>query len=200
MATRLDEAVAPPAGFAGAEELARRLRPGGVEIRSDGGGAGSGVVWRADGVIVTNAHVVHSSRPTVELWDGRELRGRVVALDRQRDLAVVLVDARELGVPGQGEAARLRPGELVFALGHPLGWVGALGMGVVHAVVPGRRGPRWVLADIRLAPGNSGGPLFDARGEVVGINAMVVRGLGVAVPAEVVRAFLREAAVAARAA
>lgn len=200
MATMIEPAVAPAAGVPGAEELARLVRPGVVEVRSDGGGAGSGVVWRPDGVVVTNAHVVRTERATVALWDGRELRGRVVALDRRRDLAVVLVDARELSAPALGEAARLRPGELVFALGNPLGWVGALGMGVVHAVVPGRRGPRWVLADIRLAPGNSGGPLFDARGEVVGINAMVMRGLGVAVPVEVVRGFLREATVAARAA
>jgi serine protease Do len=81
----------------------------------------------------------------------------------------------------------LRTGELVVALGHPFGLPGALSVGVLHAVP--RRNDRWLQADIRLAPGNSGGPLATVDGMVIGINAMIVRGLGIAVPAAAVAAF-----------
>jgi serine protease Do len=80
---------------------------------------------------------------------------------------------------------------LLFAYGHPLGVRGALSMGVLHAVVRRRSGePKFVVADLRLAPGNSGGPLIDAEGRLVGINHMVVNGLGVAIPATTVARFV----------
>jgi serine protease Do len=85
----------------------------------------------------------------------------------------------------------LRTGELVFAHGHPLGIKDSLAMGVLHAVTRDRSGSaRWIVADVRLAPGNSGGPLVDAEGRLVGINSMVVNGLGVAVPASLVQRFV----------
>ncbi|HYS68626.1 MAG TPA: trypsin-like peptidase domain-containing protein, partial [Gemmatimonadaceae bacterium] len=88
----------------------------------------------------------------------------------------------------------LRTGELVFAHGHPLGIRDALAMGVLHAVTRDRsKSPRWIVADVRLAPGNSGGPLVDAEGRLVGINSMVVNGLGVAVPASLVQQFVEKA-------
>ncbi|HXI98786.1 MAG TPA: trypsin-like peptidase domain-containing protein, partial [Gemmatimonadaceae bacterium] len=88
----------------------------------------------------------------------------------------------------------LRPGELVFAHGHPLGIRDALAMGVLHAVTRDRdKSARWIVADVRLAPGNSGGPLVDAEGRLVGINSMVVNGLGVAVPASLVQRFVERA-------
>jgi len=81
----------------------------------------------------------------------------------------------------------------VMAIGNPMGFIGALTRGIVHAVgrLPGLGAQSWVLADVRLAPGNSGGPLADARGDVIGINTMIVHGLGAAVPSNSVSAFLR---------
>jgi serine protease Do len=86
----------------------------------------------------------------------------------------------------------VRPGELAIAIGNPLGFVGALATGVIHAVGPLRGLGRqsWVQADVRLAPGNSGGPLADARGRVIGINTMVAGGLALAIPSNSVRDFL----------
>jgi serine protease Do len=177
-------------------EIAERLRRSTVHVRLDGGsaGSGSGVIWSGDGLIVTNAHVARGERAAVELWDGRELEGRVTARDTRRDLASLRVN----GVSGlepaaPGDSGALRPGELVIAVGNPLGFTGALSTGVVHALGPlAGLGPRnWVQAAVRLLPGNSGGPLADARGRVVGINTMIVRGLALAIPSNTVADFLR---------
>lgn len=93
-----------------------------------------------------------------------------------------------------GHPAELRAGSIVLALGHPWGVPHALSLGVVHAVSRDRRGqPRHIAADVRLAPGNSGGPLVDATGRVVGINAMIVGGLGVAIPVNVVARVIQQA-------
>jgi serine protease Do len=89
------------------------------------------------------------------------------------------------------EDSSLRVGELVVALGHPFGVAGSLSLGIVHALPSD--GDPWIQADVRLAPGNSGGPLATLDGTVVGINAMIVRGLGIAVPARSVRAFAARA-------
>ncbi|HYD51043.1 MAG TPA: trypsin-like peptidase domain-containing protein [Gemmatimonadaceae bacterium] len=187
----LDEATA---------QLAERLRRVTVRIASAGrrGGQGSGVVWHPDGLIVTNAHVAHGERLLVRLPDGRELPGEVVARARSRDLAAIRVHAGELVAAGTMGAAALRPGTLVFAMGAPLGVPDAITAGIVHTTsTRDRQGtPLLVRADIRLAPGNSGGPLADARGRVVGINSMVVGGLGVAIATETVEAFLRRVVVA----
>lgn len=170
-------------------------------------GQGSGIVWSDDGTIVTNAHVVpgrDSSGTLVRLADGRRAPARVVVRDRRRDLAVLVADRAALGaaplpVAVLGEPSRLRPGELLLALGHPLGVAHALAVGVVHASPDARRSP-WLAADLRLAPGNSGGPLADARGRVVGINSMIVGGLGVAISIDAVRRLLADTAAARRAA
>jgi serine protease Do len=91
------------------------------------------------------------------------------------------------------DARGLRPGELVVAVGHPLGVAYAAALGLVHRAPTGGRGPAgWLQADIRLAPGNSGGPLADASGGIVGINAMIVGGLGLAVPTHLVERFVHE--------
>ena len=86
----------------------------------------------------------------------------------------------------------MRVGELAFAVGNPLGIVGALTAGIIHALVPadGAYGQGWIQADIHLAPGNSGGPLADAQGRIIGINSMVAGGLAFAVPSNVVERFL----------
>jgi serine protease Do len=95
-----------------------------------------------------------------------------------------------------GDSGALRVGELVMAIGNPMGFIGALTSGVVHALgsLAGFGRQSWVLADVRLAPGNSGGPLADAYGRVIGINTMIVNRLGAAVPGNAVTAFLRRGA------
>jgi serine protease Do len=158
------------------------------------GGQGAGIGWSPDGTSVTNAHVAVAESANITLSDGRSTLARVVARDPRRDLAVLRIDARSLGghplrAAAIGDPAALRPGEMVLALGHPLGVEHALSMGVVHAAPDARRSP-YIVADIRLAPGNSGGPLADAAGRVVGVNAMIVGGLGVAISVDVVREML----------
>lgn len=186
-----------PALAAGLEldGLAALVRGYTVQIASRNGTAlGSGVVWHPDGLVVTNAHVVRDPRPVLAVSGAGEFEGRVVAQDARRDLALIRIDAAGLVAAPVGDAESLRAGSLVLALGHPLGVAHALTLGVVHAVTTTRGMPRYIAADVRLAPGNSGGPLVDSSGRVVGINAMIVGGLGVAIPSTVVRAFLRDAA------
>ena len=191
--------AAPPAALGGRaglahdiERVAERVRRWTVQVRSGGQGVGSGVIWRGDGLIVTNAHVARSDRAFVALADGRELEARLAVRDARRDLALLVVDASELPAAEQGDPLALRPGEVVMAIGSPWGITGAMALGVVHAVEGSddRGAPRWIRADVRLAPGNSGGPLVDAAGRVVGINAMIVNGLGIAIPTTAVARFL----------
>ncbi len=168
-------------------EVAERLRRSTVQVRTPGSGAGSGVIWSADGLIVTNAHVVRSRRIDVELWNGRVFPAEIQAHDDRRDIASLRIAGGALPAAAAGDSAALRPGEVVIAVGNPLGFVGALTTGVVHAV-----GPRWVQAAVRLAPGNSGGPLADAQGRVIGLNTMIAYGgLALAVPSDAVSAFLK---------
>ena len=175
-------------------EVAARLARVTVHVRADARSAGAGVVWLRDGVIVTNAHVAATPRADIVLPDGRELAARVTARDTRRDLALLTVPASELEAALRADARGLRPGELLVALGHPFGVAYSAALGVVHRAPSAVRGPGgWLHADIRLAPGNSGGPLADGSGRVVGINAMIVNGLGIAVPTHVVERFVREA-------
>jgi len=179
-------------------EVAERLRRSTVEVRTGGSGVGSGVIWTDDGLVITNAHVARADMATLVLADGRTLAGRVTARDRRRDLATIAIaggpSVTGLTPATVGHPSTLRTGDLVVALGNPLGIAGALALGVVHALEPGRAGrPRWIRADIRLAPGNSGGPLADARGRVVGVNTMIANGLGIAVPVTTVARFLADA-------
>ena len=181
----------------GLGEIAERLRRSTVQVRLPGMQAGgSGVISTADGQIVTNAHVARGGHASVELWDGRELPATLLARDARRDLATLKVEASGLPATPFGDSNALRVGELVIAIGNPMGFTGALTTGVVHALgnLPGFGAQSWVLADVRLAPGNSGGPLADAHGRVIGINTMIVHGLGAAVPGNAVSAFLRRSA------
>ena len=178
-------------------ELASVLRRSTVEVQTRGTGAGSGIIWQANGLIVTNAHVARTDRATIVLSDGRAFDGVVTARDPRRDLATIAIDVGSAVLPAAaiGHPTDLRTGDVVVALGHPLGITGALALGVVHVVEVRRGGPRWIRADIRLAPGNSGGPLADARGRVVGVNTLIAGGLGVAVPVTTVARFLADAGV-----
>jgi serine protease Do len=150
------------------------------------------VIWSADGAIITNAHVARASQIRVQLWDGREFDAALVSRDTRRDLAELRISAANLPAASPADSSQVRPGELAIAIGNPLGFVGALTTGVVHAVGPLRRlgSEPWVQADVRLAPGNSGGPLADAHGRVIGINTMVAGSLALAVPSNAVTNFL----------
>lgn len=171
-------------------EIIERLRRSTVSVRAHPTGGGSGVIWAPEGSIVTNAHVVEgsSSAAEVELWDGRRLPARILQRDRRRDLAVLRVDASDLPAVTAGDSSALRPGELAIAVGNPLGFIGAASTGVVH----GFHANSWVVSQLRLAPGNSSGPLANAHGEVVGINAMIAGGLAFAVPSRTVARFLNQ--------
>jgi serine protease Do len=132
----------------------------------------------------------------VVLPGGRRLPAALVAWDRHLDLAALRIEARDLPAATVGDPDRLRPGELVLAVGHPFGVPGAVVTGIVHAA-PARGRPdgrRWIQADLRLAPGNSGGPLADASGRVIGVNTMIAGGLALAVPSHVVQAFVMRSA------
>ena len=169
-----------------------------VEVR-EGPGVGSGLTWARD-VVVTSAHVARAGKLEVRLPDGHVREAWVRFADRERDIAVL--DVPRLGLPAvrRRDPADLRPGQVLFAIGHPLGVRHALSSGILHAVGPLpdgypvpmqlRRLP-WVQADLRLAPGNSGGPVADAEGRVVGVSTMIVGGLALAVPITAVEALVR---------
>jgi serine protease Do len=173
-------------------EIAEQLRRSTVLIQSGGRGSGSGVIWSSDGIVVTNAHVVHASRVVVQLWDGREFEAAIRSRDARGDLARLQIDAANLPAATPADSSLVRPGELAIAIGNPMGFVGALATGVIHATgrLRGLGRQRWVQADVRLAPGNSGGPLANAHGQVIGINTMVAGGLALAIPSNAVRDFL----------
>jgi len=165
---------------------AEQVRRATVQVEGAGRRGGSGVIWRADGLVVTNAHVARGTGGRIRLWDGRLVRATVAARDPQQDLALLQADSGDLPEAAIGDSDALRAGQLVLAVGSPYGHAGAVTVGVMHA----NGGGRWVQADLRLAPGNSGGPLADAEGRVIGINTMVMRGLALAIPSNLVARFV----------
>jgi S1-C subfamily serine protease len=167
-----------------------------LQIRGGGGrpvGAGSAVVVTPDGFLVTSAHVVASGHGgQAALIDGRQFDFEVVGRDGLSDLAVIRGRGRDLPAARLGDADQLRVGQLVVAIGNPLGFAGSVTTGVVSAVgrsLPTRSGgatrviDNVIQTDAALNPGNSGGALADSRGRVIGINSAVAGiGLGLAVP------------------
>jgi serine protease Do len=160
-----------------------------VRIASGRGGEGAGVVWRADGLIVTNAHLAREWA-RVAVGEAR-FEAPVVAWDERLDLAALVVPARGLPVADRRASGTVRVGELVLGVGHPLGVAGALSVGIVHST-----SREAIRSDLRLAPGNSGGPLADAAGRVIGVNAMIADGLGLAVASDAIEAFVARVAEA----
>ena len=178
-----------------AERLLRSVASLRIHRRRPGGpaGGGSAVVLTPDGHLLTSAHVVEGGHGGVATFaDGRELDLTVVGADRLSDLAVVRVHANDLMPAALGDADRLRVGQLVVAVGNPLGFGGSVTAGVVSALgrsmvtrsgATSRVVENVVQTDAALNPGNSGGALADSAARVVGINPAVAGvGLGLAVP------------------
>lgn len=168
--------------------IAMQLQALTVRVFSSLGRHGSGTIWHPRGLVITNAHVAEADVHEVEFSNGDRSPARVVARDPGRDLAALSVSVPHSASPRFRSSRELRPGEMVLALGNPVDGLGAVAAGIVHRRVG--RSP-WLLADIRLAPGNSGGPLADAEGAIVGINSMINNSLGCAITSDAVGDFLR---------
>jgi len=160
-------------------------------------GQGSGFITRSDGVVLTNAHVVEGSSDVhVTLPDGRNFTGKVLGADPLTDVAVVKVVATKLPVAPLGDSARVRPGEWAIAIGNPLGLDNTVTAGIISAIQrtnalgEGQRVP-YLQTDAAVNPGNSGGPLINDRGEVIGINTAIRQapgaGLSFAIPINTAR-------------
>ncbi|MDB4930780.1 MAG: hypothetical protein JWM10_3264, partial [Myxococcaceae bacterium] len=169
-------------------------------------GSGSGVILRDDGVIVTNHHVVEgATRIQVHLRDGRTFAGRVLGSDPSADLAVVKIDARGLPTAGFGDSDAARVGEWVLAIGAPFGLEATVTHGVISATGRGGLGMNevedYLQTDASINPGNSGGALVNLRGEVLGINTLVVgrgQGIGFAVSSRLVQQVVRQVLASGR--
>ncbi len=158
-------------------------------------GEGSGFIVSADGVVLTNAHVVaEASKVTVRLTDGREFDAKVVGTDRKTDIAVLRIDAKNLPTVKIGNPATTRVGEWVVAIGSPYGFENTVTAGIVSAKsrsLPEENYVPFIQTDAAVNPGNSGGPLFNLAGEVIGINSQIYsrtggyQGLSFAIPIDV---------------
>jgi serine protease Do len=172
-----------------------RQQPGPGAPRPESRSLGSGFIISADGYILTNAHVVEGAEEiNVKLTDKRELKARMIGADRRTDIALIKVEAAGLPAVRFGDAAKLKVGEWVLAIGSPFGFENTVTAGIVSA--KGRSLPQenfvpFIQTDVAINPGNSGGPLFNLRGEVVGINSQIYSrtggfmGLSFAIPSDV---------------
>src|SRR5690606_32535507 len=168
----------------------------GPRERTNGGGSGSGFLLTGDGFAVTNSHVVgRQSRLRVTTVEGDTLDADVVAADPATDLALLRVAARDLPHTELGNSEALRVGQLAIAIGNPFGFQSTVSTGVISSLRRSMRGVDGRLIDnviqhtAPLNPGNSGGPLVDSRGRVIGVNTAIIamaQGLGFAVPSQIV--------------
>jgi serine protease Do len=178
--------------------------PGGDQQRHEQPvrGAGSGFIVSPDGYILTNGHVVQgATQVTVRLVDQREFKARVVGTDERTDIAVLKIAASGLPVVRFGDPAKLRPGQWVLAIGSPFGFENSATAGIVSAIgrsLPTENYVPFIQTDVAVNPGNSGGPLFNLEGEVVGINSQIFSrtggfmGVSFAIPIDVAASVERQ--------
>lgn len=174
-------------------------QPGIVQVRTGGRGGGTGIIWHEDGRILTNHHVVAGDKAHVEvmLLDGRTFPATVLHSNPRLDLALLKIDGDNLKRLPAGDSTKLRVGEWVFAIGHPWGQRWVVTAGIVSSMRTAKLADdfttHYIQSDVGLAPGNSGGPLLNADGHVIGINAMIFGGdLSVSIPSSVVSNWLAE--------
>ena len=185
--------VQPPRGsedFFRGTPFEGTFREGAQPIRRRQVGQGSGVIIDPRGYILTNNHVVAGSQEIlVHLYDGREVRGRVVGTDPNFDVALVYIQAPGLRAAPLGDSSRLQVGQIAIAIGSPYGLEQTMTSGIISAT--GRKGlgkgsyGDFIQTDASINPGNSGGPLLDIDGRVIGINSMIAaqaQGIGFAIP------------------
>jgi len=176
-------------------EFFRRFGVPGPQERTPARGMGSGFILSPDGLILTNAHVVAgAAEVTVKLTDKREYRAKVLGVDRPTDVALLKIDARNLPTVRIGEPSELKVGEWVAAIGSPFGFESTVTSGIVSAKwrsLPDGAYVPFIQTDVAVNPGNSGGPLFNMKGEVIGINSQIYsrtggyQGLSFAIPIDV---------------
>ena len=195
-----DEAMADaaPNGSDPMQQFFRRFRQGpGQQMprETPTRGQGSGFIVSADGIILTNAHVVRdASDVTVKLTDRREFSAKVLGSDPRTDIAVLKIDAKDLPTVATGNIKDLRVGEWVLAIGSPFGFENTVTAGVVSAKgrsLPDDSAVPFIQTDVAVNPGNSGGPLFNTRGQVIGVNSQIYtrtggyQGLSFAIPIDI---------------
>jgi len=160
-------------------------------------GAGSGFIVNSDGYILTNTHVVaNAEEVTVRLTDRREFPAKVIGADERTDVAVIKINGTNLPIVKLGDPSRIRPGQWVLAIGSPFGFENSATAGIISATsrsVPGENYVPFIQTDVPVNPGNSGGPLFNMAGEVIGINSQIFSrtggfmGVSFAIPIDVAR-------------
>ncbi len=179
-------------------QVLESVYPGLVIVHNGRQGVGAGIIWSRDGLVLTNNHVVGRSRELgIQLADGPEQVGQLVARRPEADLALLRLPQGVYPAASIGDSLSLRVGEIVLAVGHPWGQPGYVTMGIVSTLGTavdrdGKASIPIIRSDAPLAPGNSGGPLVNALGEVVGINTMIIGGdQGVAIPIHVAAEFIQ---------
>lgn len=187
-------------------EIARNIGPSVVSVTTvtrDGTALGSGVIWRSDGYILTNSHVVEDGKSIkVTLSSGREMSATPLGGDPRVDLAVIKINATGLPTAQLGDSDALQVGQLAIAIGNPYGFERTVTVGVVSALnrnIPGGGSAlmNLIQTDAEINPGNSGGPLLDSRGRIIGINTALVgggggQGVGFAVPINLAQSITRD--------
>ena len=180
-------------------QLADKVGPSLVQVQAGRRGAGAGVVVHEAGLVITNAHVARSKRLQVVDWQGNKRPAMVRAWHGSLDLAALTLESGELPPLALANSRNLQPGNWVLAMGHPFGVSVGATAGVVIGV--GRHLPEaptgghdWLAMSLHLRPGHSGGPVVDAAGQLVGVNArMAGLEVGLAIPSHLISQFLKEA-------
>jgi S1-C subfamily serine protease len=179
-------------------DISERIQASLVRVTNGKRGAGAGTIFQSDGLIVTNAHVVGKGPVKIALPDGQEKDAEILALDRNRDLAMLKIQTQGLSTLPLGDSNSLRAGEWVMAFGHPWGIQGAATAGVIIGLgdqLPERPrfGKDWIAVNLHYRPGHSGGPLVDGSGRLIGINTLMTGpNVGLAIPIHEVVTFLQE--------